>query len=114
MKEECMKRLTVAVTLIAMSAVAGSAQAKTWQAPPTPPRPPTPPASTCMAGSVDSTSNPGSTMCFGSMFPKLAPFRFSDQDAADLVATMEDQHTDPPGVDQGTQEDSPTLPSEYT
>jgi Animal haem peroxidase len=53
-------------------------------------------------------------MCFGSMFPKLPRFRFSDQDAADLVATMEDQHTDPPGVDQGTHDDSSTLPSEYT
>ncbi|MGA2015250.1 MAG: hypothetical protein ABSH51_32635 [Solirubrobacteraceae bacterium] len=48
------------------------------------------------------------------MFPSLTPFHFSDRAAADLVATMENPTPDPPGVDQGTADDSPTLPSEYT
>jgi hypothetical protein len=34
--------------------------------------------------------------------------------AADLVATMEDFATDPAGTDQGTAEDNPNLPAQYT
>jgi hypothetical protein len=48
------------------------------------------------------------------MFPNLPAFTFSAQAAADLVATMEDQATDPAGTDQGSPEDNPGLPSEYT
>ena len=50
---------------------------------------------------------------FGKMFPNLPAFTFSAQAAADLVATMEDQATDPAGTDQGSAEDNPGLPSEY-
>jgi len=48
------------------------------------------------------------------MFPNLPPFRFSSQAAADLVATMEDRTPDPAGTDEGTAEDNPSLPAEYT
>ena len=51
---------------------------------------------------------------FGKMFPNLPALRFSAQAAADLVATMEDPGVDPPGTDEGTAEDNPDLPSEYT
>ncbi|HXW79238.1 MAG TPA: peroxidase family protein, partial [Acidimicrobiales bacterium] len=57
---------------------------------------------------------PPTPMCFGSMFPQLAAFHYSDQAAADLAATMENPTPDPPGTDRGTADDSPTLPSEYT
>jgi len=67
----------------------------------------------CTAGSVDGPA-PATPMCFGSMFPSLPAFHFSDQAAADLVGTMQAGTTDPPGVDRGTADDSPTLPSEYT
>jgi hypothetical protein len=53
-------------------------------------------------------------MCFGTMFPKLLPFHYSDQAAADLAATMENKTPDPVGVDRGTADDSATLPAEYT
>lgn len=53
-------------------------------------------------------------MCFGSMFPQLPAFHFSDRAAADLVATLQDPAPDPAGVDRGSAEDSSTLPSEYT
>jgi hypothetical protein len=68
---------------------------------------------TCAGGSVDGPAS-STPMCFGTMFPNLPAFRFSDQAAADLVATMQAPTTDPPGVDRGTADDSPTLPSEYT
>jgi hypothetical protein len=48
------------------------------------------------------------------MFPRLTPFRYSDQEAADLAAAMENPSPDPPGIDRGTADDSPTLPAEYT
>jgi hypothetical protein len=51
---------------------------------------------------------------FGKMFPNLPAFRFSDQAAADLVATMEDNATDPAGTDRGSAEDNPNLSSQYT
>lgn len=53
-------------------------------------------------------------MCFGRMFPQLSPFHYSDQAAADLAATMENQAPDAPGVNRGTADDSATLPAEYT
>ena len=48
------------------------------------------------------------------MFPRLAPFHYSDQAAADLAARMENTTPDPLGTDRGTADDSPTLPAEYT
>ena len=68
---------------------------------------------TCTAGSVDGSA-PGTPMCFGTMFPNLSAFHYSDQEAADLAATMNNPRPDPPGVDRGTADDSATLPSEYT
>jgi hypothetical protein len=69
----------------------------------------------CSGGSVDGAVPTAATpMCFGSMFPRLPAFHFSDQAAADLVATMEDPAPDPAGVDRGSAEDSATVPSEYT
>jgi Animal haem peroxidase len=68
---------------------------------------------TCSAGSVDAMNSPA-TMCFGTMFPSLGPFHYSDQAADDLATTMLNRHVDAPGVDRGTADDSPTLPSEYT
>jgi hypothetical protein len=53
-------------------------------------------------------------MCFGTMFPKLSPFHYSDQAAADLAATMENHAPDAPGIVRGTADDSATLPAEYT
>jgi len=67
----------------------------------------------CAAGSVDGPA-PSTPMCFGTMFPNLPAFHYSDQAAADLAATMENPTPDPPGTDRGTKDDSPTLPSEYT
>ena len=52
----------------------------------------------CAAGSVDGSA-PTTPMCFGTMFPQLAPFSYSDQAAADLAATMQNQHVDPAGAD---------------
>lgn len=48
------------------------------------------------------------------MFPHLPAFHYSDQASADLAATMENPKPDPPGTDQRTADDSPTVPSEYT
>ena len=67
----------------------------------------------CAAGSVDGPA-PATPMCFGTMFPHLRPFHYSDQAAADLAATMENPTPDPAGTDRGTSDDSATLPSEYT
>jgi len=50
---------------------------------------------------------------FGHMF-NLPAFRFSAQNAADLVASELNPSPDPAGVDRGTPDDSTTLPSEYT
>jgi hypothetical protein len=70
-------------------------------------------AASCASGSVDGPA-PRSAMCFGTMFPQLAPFRYSDQAAADLAATMKNPAPDAPGIDRGTHDDSRTLPAEYT
>src|ERR1035441_1569037 len=67
----------------------------------------------CAGPSVDGSA-PATPMCFGTMFPDLSAFHFSDQAAADLVATMQNPTPDPAGTDRGTADDSPTLPSEYT
>jgi hypothetical protein len=67
----------------------------------------------CAGGSVDGPA-PATPMCFGTMFPRLSPFHYSDQAAADLAATMENPTPDPAGTDRGTADDSPTLPAEYT
>jgi hypothetical protein len=69
--------------------------------------------SSCTSASVDGPAPP-TPMCFGRMFPHLTPFRYSDQAAADLAATMENPTPDRPGKDQGSPDDSPTLLSEYT
>jgi hypothetical protein len=53
-------------------------------------------------------------MCFGTMFPRLPPFRYSDRAAADLAAAMKNPTPDPPGTDRGTPDDSSTLPAAYT
>ncbi len=71
------------------------------------------PQSSCASGSVTGRS-PRTPMCFGKMFPRLAPFRYSDRAAADIAATMKNASPDPPGTDRGTADDSPTLPAEYT
>lgn len=70
-------------------------------------------AASCAGGSVDGPA-PQTAMCFGTMFPQLSPFHYSDQAAADLAATMENPTPDPPGTDRGTRDDSATLPAEYT
>jgi hypothetical protein len=67
----------------------------------------------CAAGSVDGGA-PRTAMCFGTMFPHLAPFHYSDRAAAELAATMENTSADPIGVDRGGPDDSSTLPAEYT
>jgi hypothetical protein len=67
----------------------------------------------CAGGSVDGPA-PSTPMCFGTMFPRLPSFQYSDQAAADLAAAMENQTPDPPGTDRGTSDDSATLPAEYT
>jgi hypothetical protein len=74
---------------------------------------PDPNPTTCAGGSVDGPAPP-SPMCFGTMFPKLAPFHYSDQAADDLAKTMENPTPDPVGTDRGTPDDSATLPAEYT
>ena len=71
------------------------------------------PSGSCAGGSVDGPA-PQSPMCFGTMFPRLSPFHYSDQAAADLAQTMENQTPDPAGTDRGTSDDSDTLPAEYT
>jgi hypothetical protein len=53
-------------------------------------------------------------MCFGTMFPQLSPFHYSDQAADDLAGTMLNQSPDKPGTDRATPDDSTTLPAEYT
>ena len=70
-------------------------------------------AATCTSGSVDGPA-PRTAMCFGSMFPNLPAFHYSQQAAADLAGTMLNPAPDPAGTDRGTADDSATLPSEYT
>jgi hypothetical protein len=70
-------------------------------------------AATCAGRSVDGPA-PRRAMCFGTMFPALPAFRYSDRAAADLAATMDDPTPDPAGTDRGTRDDSATLPAEYT
>jgi hypothetical protein len=48
------------------------------------------------------------------MFPRLSPFHYSDQAAADLAAAMQNPTPDQPGTNRGTPDDSATLPAEYT
>jgi len=67
----------------------------------------------CAGGSVDGPA-PATPMCFGTMFPQLSPFHYSDGAAADLASTMENSAPDPVGTNRGTADDSPTLPAEYT
>jgi hypothetical protein len=67
----------------------------------------------CASGNVDGPA-PRTAMCFGTMFPQLSPFQYSDQAAADLATTMENPTPDQPGTDRGTRDDSATLPAEYT
>jgi hypothetical protein len=70
-------------------------------------------SASCAGGSVDGRVL-GTPMCFGTMFPGLAPFHYTDQAAAGLAATMENSSPDPPGTGGGTPDDSSTLPAEYT
>jgi hypothetical protein len=69
--------------------------------------------STCAGGSVDGPA-PQSAVCFGTMFPRLSPFHYSDQASADLAQRMQNSTSDPVGTDRGTSDDSSTLPAEYT
>jgi hypothetical protein len=69
--------------------------------------------SSCASGSVDGAA-PQIPMCFGTMFPRLRPFHYTEQAAADLAAAMQNPTPDPPGTDRGTSDDSATLPAEYT
>jgi hypothetical protein len=71
------------------------------------------PRASCAGGSVDGAA-PLTPMCFGTMFPRLAPFHYSDQAAADLATAMENPAPDPVGTDRGTPDDSATLAAEYT
>ena len=57
---------------------------------------------------------PQTPMCFGTMFPNLSAFHYSDQAASDLADTMENQNPDAPGTNRGTSDDSAALPAEYT
>ena len=70
-------------------------------------------SSSCTGGSVDGPA-PRTPLCYGTMFPRLSPFHYSDRAAADLASTMENPHPDPTGIDRGTPDDSATLPAEYT
>jgi hypothetical protein len=76
------------------------------------------PRGTNGAGPASPARKPSSTspavQHFGKMFPTLRPFRFSAQAAADLVARMVDRTPDPAGKDEGSAQDSPDLPAEYT
>jgi hypothetical protein len=67
----------------------------------------------CTAGSVDGPA-PRPAMCFGRMFSRLRAFRYSDQAATDLAATMENPTPDRTGRDRGSSDDSASLPAEYT
>src|SRR5438067_1031667 len=67
----------------------------------------------CAGGSVNGPA-PGTAMCFGTMFPTLPAFHYSDQAAADLAATMKNPAPDPPGTNRGTRDDNAALPAEYT
>jgi hypothetical protein len=103
-----LKRKTVDVSTIVVTAFAaaaflllGSSQALAAPSP------------SCRGGSVDGPA-PRTAMCFGTMFPHLSPFHYSDQAAADLADTMENPAPDAPGTDRGTADDSATLPAEYT
>jgi hypothetical protein len=72
-----------------------------------------PGSQSCGSGSVDGPA-PQTATCFGTMFPNLPPFHYSDRAAADLAATMENPAPDPAGTNRGTSDDSATLPAEYT
>jgi hypothetical protein len=96
------KLVTLGAAALAAAAVAMSSAAQASSRP-----------ASCPGGSVDGAAST-QRMCFGTMFPRLRPFHYSDQAAADLAATMENPVPDPPGVDRGTSDDSPTLPAEYT
>lgn len=67
----------------------------------------------CARGSVDGPAAQSQT-CFGTMFPNLPAFHYSDRASADLAATMDNPAPDPAGTDRGTSDDSATLPAEYT
>jgi hypothetical protein len=67
----------------------------------------------CAGGSVTGRA-PRTPICFGTMFPRLRPFHYSDREAADLAATMKNTRPDLPGKDRGTSDDSATLPAAYT
>jgi hypothetical protein len=67
----------------------------------------------CAGGSVTARA-PRTPICFGTMFPRLTPFHYSDRAAADLAATMKNTRPDPPGTDRSTSDDSSTLPAAYT
>jgi len=82
-------------------------------------------AATCAGGNVDGQNEMGSgptapnalpqhQQCFGTMFPNLPAFHYSEQASADLANAMENPTPDPPGTDQGTPDDNPNLPAEYT
>jgi hypothetical protein len=70
-------------------------------------------AASCASGSVDGPA-PATAMCYGTMFPNLPAFHYSDQASADLAAKMLNTTPDPPGTNRGTADDSATLPAEYT
>ncbi|MBO0882200.1 MAG: hypothetical protein J2P17_18055, partial [Mycobacterium sp.] len=57
---------------------------------------------------------PATAMCFGSMFPQLPAFHYSNQAAADLAQRMLNATPDAPGTNRGSGDDSATLPAEYT
>jgi hypothetical protein len=98
-EHKAVTKMVAAATIVAAAFFAGSGQGF--------------PASSCAGGSVDGPA-PQTPMCFGTMFPKLPAFHYSDQAAADLANTMENQTPDPTGIDRGTADDSATLPAEYT
>jgi len=93
------KLVAAAAVVTAALSVSGTGQAR--------------PGSTCAGGSVDGPA-PQTPMCFGTMFPRLSPFHYSDLAAADLAQTMQNRTPDPAGTDRGTSDDSSTLPAEYT
>ncbi|MBV9364334.1 MAG: hypothetical protein JOY89_08840, partial [Solirubrobacterales bacterium] len=70
-------------------------------------------ATGCAGASVDGPA-PQTPTCFGTMFPQLPAFHYTDQASADLAATMNNPAPDAPGIDRGTADDSATLPAEYT
>jgi hypothetical protein len=84
----------------------------------TPQRPPVPDVRDGQIGTARggtaADAVPAPPMCFGTMFPNLPAFHYSEQAAADLAATMENPTPDPAGTDRGTDDDSATLPAEFT